>query len=151
MKLVPFDPQPWNLSSTQTGISVSSNTEASDAASGRGGSVCKLLPDEDLNRGGWKPEGKVKASLSYPISLARSAGSACYVNTCVFPGRRDARSCLLNEYYQSSEGECSRRCVWARGFGFSSQDSRPEARLGLWARTWQKERFVADFSCNEDG
>ena len=31
---------------------VSSNTEASGAASGRGGSVCKLLPDEHLNRGG---------------------------------------------------------------------------------------------------
>lgn len=71
-----------------------------DAASGRGGSVCKLPPDEDLNRRGGveSPEGQVKTSLSLSLSLV----SPCYVNTCVFccslsllSGRRDALGASL--------------------------------------------------------
>lgn len=95
-----------------------SNTESGlkDAASGRGGSVCKLPPDEDLNRRGGveSPEGQVKTSLSLSLSLV----SPCYVNTCVFccslsPLRtKGCARCLLNEYYQSSEGGCCRRSAW---------------------------------------
>lgn len=73
-----------------------------------------------IEEGVESPEGQVKTSLSLSLSRHSSGSAVLCKYMCVLllslPLRtKGCARCLLNEYYQSSEGGCCRRSVAGEG------------------------------------